>query len=82
MQNPPKRFLYLLTMWQERPTSPAHPAVWRFSLEDTRTRQRRGFGSLEGLMAFLREQVEAGRAEERGSRGAEETGRGGDKEAG
>lgn len=68
MQNPPRRFLYLLTMWQERPASPEHPAVWRFSLEDTRTDQRRGFGSLEGLVAFLRAQVEAGEQRSRGDK--------------
>ena len=53
-----KRSLHLLTMWQERPDIPGRPAVWRFSLEDVRTRQRHGFGSLEGLVAFLRTQVE------------------------
>jgi hypothetical protein len=49
--------VYLLRAWRERPASPGHPAVWRFSLEDVRTRQRRGFGSLEGLVAFLRAEV-------------------------
>lgn len=72
MNHSARRLLYLLTLWQERPEGPGCPAVWRFSLEDTRTCERRGFGSLEGLMAFLREQV--------GAEGAEETGRGGDKE--
>jgi hypothetical protein len=53
-----KRSLHLLLMWQERPAAPDRPAVWRFSLEDVRTGQRHGFGSLEGLLAFLRAQVE------------------------
>ena len=67
---------YILRLWQERPVSPAHPAVWRFSVEDPRTGQRRGFGSLEGLVAYLRTQMEAG---EQGGRGAGGQGRGGDK---
>ena len=60
---------FVLRLWQERPASLGRPAVWRFSLEDIRSRQRRGFASLEGLMAFLRAQM-----------GAEETGRKSDKE--
>ena len=67
---------YILRLWQERPASPAHPAVWRFSVEDSRTGQRQGFGSLEKLTAYLRARMEAG---EQGGRGAEETRRGGDK---
>ncbi len=51
---------YLLRLWQERPATPACPAVWRFSLEDTRTGQRRGFGDLAALVAFLQAQVAAG----------------------
>jgi hypothetical protein len=55
---------YILRLWQERSASPAHPAVWRFSLEDTHTRQRCGFGNLEGLIEFLQAQVKAGETEE------------------
>ena len=44
---------YILRAWQERPGSPDHPAVWRYSLEDTRTRRRRGFASLNDLTAHL-----------------------------
>jgi hypothetical protein len=50
---------YILRLWQERSASPAHPAVWRFSLEDTHTRQRRGFGDLAKLVGFLQAQMEA-----------------------
>jgi len=57
-QTAPRYHAYLLRLWQERPASSERPAVWRLSLEDTRTRQRRGFGSLEGLMAFLQAQLE------------------------
>jgi len=49
--------VYLLRLWRERPASPERPAVWRFSLEDTRTRQRHGFGDLEALVAFLRAEL-------------------------
>jgi hypothetical protein len=61
---------YILRLWQERPVSSDRSAVWRFSVEDPRTGQRRGFGSLEELMAFLRTQMEA---EEQGGRGKEVT---------
>jgi hypothetical protein len=52
-----RRSIYLLTMWQERPTSLEAPAVWRFSLEDARTGQRYGFASLEHMLAFLERQT-------------------------
>lgn len=44
---------YILRVWQERPPSEDRPAVWRYSLEDTRTRRRRGFASLDDLTAHL-----------------------------
>ena len=59
---------YILRLWQERAASPAHPAVWRFSLEDTHTRQRRGFGDLAGLVEFLQVQMEAGETKEKGDK--------------
>ena len=60
---------YILRLWQERPASPERRAVWRFSLEDTRARQRRGFGDLAELTAFLEAQIEA---EQQGSTGTGE----------
>jgi len=54
--------VFLLRVWRERPASPGRPAVWRFSLEDVRTRERRGFGDLEALVAFLRAEVIGGRS--------------------
>lgn len=45
---------YILRAWQERPASADRPALWRYSLEDTRTRRRRGFASLDDLTAHLR----------------------------
>ena len=44
---------YILRAWQERPASADRPALWRYSLEDTRTRQRRGFANLDDLTAHL-----------------------------
>ncbi len=60
MTKPPKRFLYLLTLWQEQPMTADQPALWRFSLEDTRTRQRHGFATLDAMVAFLRARMMAG----------------------
>ena len=57
MRRPLKRWTQVLTIWQERPALGERPAEWRFSLEDPLTRQRRGFGSLDGLTAFLQEQL-------------------------
>ena len=50
--------VYLLRAWRERSASSRRPAVWRFSLEDTRTTQRRGFATLDELVAFLRTQMD------------------------
>lgn len=44
---------YLLRLWR---TSKENP--WRASLEDPRTGERLGFGSLEALFVFLREETE------------------------
>ncbi len=57
MTGSPLRFIHLLTMWQERPARPGQPAVWRFSLEDVQTRERRGFADLDDLLAFLKSQM-------------------------
>ena len=57
MRNPGRRFVYVLTVWEERPASEARPAVWRFSLEDTRAHHRLGFGSLTDVTAFLRREM-------------------------
>jgi len=50
----PLRYLsYLLRYWEEREPKPGQPAMWRFSLEDVETGERRGFANLEALVAFL-----------------------------
>ena len=57
-----KRYLaYLLRLWQVNQNG---DPVWRASLEDPRTGERRGFASLETLMDFLREQTQEKRDEE------------------
>ena len=55
---PPRYRSYLLTFWEERDREPQGPQVWRFSLQDPRTGQRRGFASLEALVAALEREME------------------------
>ncbi|MBV7338830.1 hypothetical protein KFU94_63545 [Chloroflexi bacterium TSY] len=43
---------YLLRIWGEGGTD-TQPAIWRFSLEDTRTGQRENFASLLELLVTL-----------------------------
>ncbi len=50
----PAGYAYILRLWQERPALSERPAVWRISLTDTRSGERRGFGDVEALLAFLR----------------------------
>jgi hypothetical protein len=52
----PRYLAYMLRLWQVRNND---EMVWRASLEDPHTGERRGFGSLEMLVAFLREQTRA-----------------------
>jgi len=57
MPESPARFVHLLTIWCERPANARQPVLWRFRLEDTRTRRRYGFASLEALVAFLQAEM-------------------------
>ena len=50
--------VYLLRSWREGDPVPEAPPVWRFSLEDPVTRQRRGFANLEALTSFLAAETE------------------------
>ena len=54
---PPRYRSYLLSFWEERSTDPDSPVVWRFSLQDPRTGQRRGFASLEEAVVFLQTEM-------------------------
>ena len=47
---------YLLRCWQEPGSGPG-PLVWRFSLEDPHTGERRGFATWERLLAFLQAEL-------------------------
>ncbi|HSN77197.1 MAG TPA: hypothetical protein VL334_19170 [Anaerolineae bacterium] len=50
--------IFLLTVWRDDSTA-AEGAALRFSLHDPRSRQRRGFSELEGLLAFLEARLDA-----------------------
>jgi hypothetical protein len=63
LNKPPRYRTYLLTLWEERSQDPALAAVWGFRLEDPRTGRRRGFGEFEGMMAFLRSELDGGEAD-------------------
>ena len=54
---PPRYRSYLLTFWEERSRNPEVAAVWRFRLEDPRTGRRRGFASLEEVVAFIQTEL-------------------------
>jgi hypothetical protein len=50
----PRYHTYLLRCWQERSAQANETVtVWRFSLEDARTGQRRAFATLEALLNAL-----------------------------
>lgn len=56
-QNPqdrPARYhLFLLSLWETGSGHPGEPAVWRLSLQDPHTSERKGFADLAELDAFL-----------------------------
>jgi hypothetical protein len=55
---------YLLRCWQEGETTSGEKPHWRFSLEGVlHERRRRGFDSLQALVAFLQAEL-AGRCDE------------------
>ena len=58
---PPRYRTYMLTLWEERGRETSAPVVWRFRLEDPRTGKRRGFATMEGLMAALEEEMREAR---------------------
>ena len=55
--SPPRYQVLVLRCWEEH--SEHASAVWRFSVQDPDTNQRRGFASLEALVAFLTNQFGA-----------------------
>jgi hypothetical protein len=54
----PRYRVYLLRLWEEK-GAPELAGVWRFSLQDPRTGEQRGFADLETLMAFLQAVTQA-----------------------
>ncbi len=46
---------YLVRLWREEGSD---PTVWRASVEDPHTAERRGFSDLARLFEFLRQQTE------------------------
>ena len=55
---PPRYRSYVLRCWQEHTVHAGHGTlVWRFSLQDPRTNQRRGFANLEALLVSLQEEL-------------------------
>ncbi|MBU0496064.1 MAG: hypothetical protein KKA73_18045 [Chloroflexi bacterium] len=54
----PRYQAYMLRFWETRGSCADCPAVWRFSLEDPHTGERRGFADLKGLLAFLQTRTE------------------------
>jgi hypothetical protein len=57
---PPRYRAYLLRCWAERGAAAPEPAVWRYSLEDPHTGERRGFPDLAALLGFLRAELALG----------------------
>ncbi len=60
-EKPPlRRRSFILVLWEERGIFPRSPSVWRISLQDTRTLERRGFKSLTELARYLEQWMEGG----------------------
>ena len=53
----PRYCAYLLRLWEECGDDREQLPTWRCSLEDPHTGDRRGFASLELLIAFLQAQL-------------------------
>ena len=58
-QEKPSRYLsYVVCCWQERSVHAGREiVVWRFSLQNPRTNQRRGFATLEALLDSLQTEL-------------------------
>lgn len=53
-------YAYVLRCWLEEGQIPGQDPSWRFSLERVpHQRTRRGFGSLEAMVSFLRSELDA-----------------------
>jgi hypothetical protein len=57
-QKPSRYLSYIVRCWQEPSVHAGRETkVWRFSLQDPRTNQRRGFATLEALLVSLQEEL-------------------------
>lgn len=54
-ERPLRHHSFILSLWPEGGTLPNAPPVWRMSLQDPHTDQRRGFKDLAELVRFLQE---------------------------
>jgi hypothetical protein len=59
LQEPSLRRTYLLRIWEEH-SSPSERRMLRFILQEVRTGQREGFGSLDALVTYLRARLDLG----------------------
>jgi hypothetical protein len=48
---------FMLRCWEVRGGRPGQPARWRFSLECVEKKEKRYLPDLEGLVAFLRDEL-------------------------
>ena len=54
-KRPYRHHSFILSLWLESGVSPHSPPVWRYSLEDPHTSERRGFKNLSELLHYLQE---------------------------
>lgn len=55
---------FLVRLWRDQPSAP-----WRAAVEDPHTGERRAFGSLEALFAYIADQAAGAGAGEAGRQG-------------
>ena len=53
----PRYGAYLLRCWQVRSDRPGRPATWRFTLQETGTKDGRSFRDLEAVPAHLEQEL-------------------------
>ncbi len=54
-KRPLRHYSFILSLWTEGGALTNAPPVWRFSLEDPHTAERRGFKDLAELLHYLEE---------------------------
>ena len=58
LKKTPRYLSYVVRCWQERSVHAGREImVWRFSLQNPRTNQRRGFATLESLLVSLQAEL-------------------------